>query len=223
MQLELAEAIGPTRARYPEDLRRVRAALEAWFPKLLDVAPDRRAEALAAELCADPAPAPPALRGDADGVRLLTFHGAKGLEFRHLLLSGLNAGLVPLARAAFKPTELREERRLFYVALTRAKDTLELSYHRQPDRPDVAGEPSPFLAELTTVTPDLARPPASGERPFARGDVVEHRRYGSGEVLEAGARVRVRFAGGARTFLPRLAVACLSRADADTGAPTSGA
>ena len=77
-------------------------------------------------------------------VQLMTFHGAKGLEFPVVFLAGLPAGALPLASQG-RPADVEEERRLFYVGLTRAKEELVLT---------TAGDPSPFLAELPdTVVP----------------------------------------------------------------------
>lgn len=76
-----------------------------------------------------------ALRGDAgvvtgDGVELLTFHRAKGLEFHTVFVTGLERGLVPIA-AADTASQLSEERRLLYVALSRAERELFLSWCEQ--------------------------------------------------------------------------------------------
>ncbi|HTL06357.1 MAG TPA: UvrD-helicase domain-containing protein [Gemmatimonadales bacterium] len=65
-----------------------------------------------------------------DGVTLMTLHTAKGLEWPVVVLSGLEDGLFPLARAMESQEGLEEERRLFYVGLTRAKDKLYLSWAR---------------------------------------------------------------------------------------------
>lgn len=62
-------------------------------------------------------------------VKLLTVHGAKGLEFRNVFISGLEEGLFPIIRdGETGPEEAEEERRLFYVAVTRAKERLVLSW-----------------------------------------------------------------------------------------------
>lgn len=73
-----------------------------------------------------------------DAVALMTFHGAKGLEFPAVFLYGMRKGLVPFETAAGK-TDLEEERRLFYVGMTRAKDELILT---------VSGEESGFLKNV---------------------------------------------------------------------------
>ncbi|MEX2433257.1 MAG: ATP-dependent DNA helicase UvrD2 [Acidimicrobiia bacterium] len=76
-----------------------------------------------------------ALRGEApepggDTVELLTFHRAKGLEFHTVFVTGLERGYVPIAHAE-TPAERAEERRLLYVALTRAEQCLHLSYAKE--------------------------------------------------------------------------------------------
>jgi len=65
---------------------------------------------------------------DADTVKLMTIHAAKGLEFPVVFVGGLEEGLFPNAMSINTREELEEERRLFYVAITRAKTRLYLSY-----------------------------------------------------------------------------------------------
>jgi DNA helicase II / ATP-dependent DNA helicase PcrA len=62
------------------------------------------------------------------GVRLMTVHAAKGLEFKYVFVTGLEQDLFPHARRGGEKTDNEEERRLFYVALTRAEHKLYLSY-----------------------------------------------------------------------------------------------
>ncbi|MBI3791087.1 MAG: UvrD-helicase domain-containing protein [Gemmatimonadetes bacterium] len=71
---------------------------------------------------------------DADAVTLMTMHNAKGLEFPAVFIGGLEDGLFPLARAYDDPTMLEEERRLFYVGITRAEDRLYLTRAEQRRR-----------------------------------------------------------------------------------------
>ena len=72
------------------------------------------------------------------GVTLATLHSAKGLEWNHLFLIGVADGLLPISNA----NDLNEERRLFYVGVTRAKENIQITY---------AGKPSAFLADLITA------------------------------------------------------------------------
>ena len=70
-------------------------------------------------------------RYEAGAVKLMTFHGSKGLEFPVVLLYGVRKGLVPFAGGR-DPTDAEEERRLFYVGLTRARETLILTSSQEP-------------------------------------------------------------------------------------------
>jgi DNA helicase-2/ATP-dependent DNA helicase PcrA len=75
-----------------------------------------------------------ALTADADAVTMMTVHTAKGLEYGMVCVSGLEDGLFPLARAFDDPAMLEEERRLLYVAVTRAGERLVLSWAHQRRR-----------------------------------------------------------------------------------------
>ena len=92
-------------------------------------------------------------RGDQqDVVTLSTLHAAKGLEWPHVMLVGVNEGLLPFRSEGDDMTaaRLEEERRLMYVGITRARTTLALSTlrRRKRGREIVAGEPSRFIAEM---------------------------------------------------------------------------
>ena len=88
--------------------------------------------------------------GNEAGVTLMTLHTAKGLEWPVVVLTGLEHGLFPLARAEEHPDGLEEERRLCYVGLTRAKDKLYLTWARARRRGGELrpGIPSRFLKAL---------------------------------------------------------------------------
>ena len=81
-----------------------------------------------------------------DTVKLMTLHASKGLEFETVFLIGMNQGLIPLHSQSFEQEE--EERRLFFVGITRAKDELELSYYTNPGEPGISGEYSRYLRML---------------------------------------------------------------------------
>lgn len=68
------------------------------------------------------------LNSSSNAVTLMTLHSAKGLEFPVVCISGLEMGLLPLQRSNSNLNELEEERRLFYVGMTRAEEKLYLSY-----------------------------------------------------------------------------------------------
>ncbi len=86
---------------------------------------------------------------EGDAVTLITMHSCKGLEFPHVYVVGLEDGLLPHSRSKVEGT-LDEERRLFYVAITRAMQTLMLSYclGRKKYGQTMPCHPSPFLKEL---------------------------------------------------------------------------
>ena len=83
-------------------------------------------------------------------VTLLTLHAAKGLEFRQVFIIGLDEGILPHSRSRDDPEEMAEERRLFYVGITRAKDQLYLvrAERRSTFGDYDYGEPSRFLDDV---------------------------------------------------------------------------
>ncbi len=84
-----------------------------------------------------------------DAVTLMTLHAAKGLEFQVVFITGLEEGLFPLSRSMEDPSELEEERRLFYVGITRAKKRLFLTFARRRRRfADMVNLKSRFLDEI---------------------------------------------------------------------------
>ena len=86
---------------------------------------------------------------DSDKVQLMTLHAAKGLEFPHVFLIGLEEDLLP-HRNSIEADTVEEERRLMYVGITRAKQTLTLTYSakRKSAGEMMATTPSRFLDEL---------------------------------------------------------------------------
>lgn len=82
-----------------------------------------------------------------DGIHLLTFHAAKGLEFPVVFIAGAEEGITPLDR---DDVDLEEERRLFYVAMTRAEDELQISFTKERMRYGEVHEqvPSRFISEI---------------------------------------------------------------------------
>jgi DNA helicase-2/ATP-dependent DNA helicase PcrA len=138
-----------------------------------------------------------------EGVTLMTLHSAKGLEFPAVFLTGLEEGVFPHSRSMDDSEELEEERRLFYVGVTRAEQRLWLSYalHRRIQGYGV-GEPSRFLLEVPEDQMTLlnasrsepaggraaavAAPPAAAvddDLPFRVGAKLRHARWGEGLLV----------------------------------------
>jgi len=103
-----------------------------------------------------------------DAVTLITMHSCKGLEFPHVYIVGMEEGLLPHSRSKEEGT-LDEERRLFYVALTRAMQTLTISHcaNRKKYGQSMPCHPSSFLhdlpKELVEHADELAKKPVSAE------------------------------------------------------------
>ena len=92
--------------------------------------------------------------GDPEGVQLMTVHTAKGLEWPIVAIAGLEDGLFPLGRSVEAPGGVEEERRLAYVAITRCKDRLYLTWARARRRGGqlLPGLPSRFIE---AIPPDV--------------------------------------------------------------------
>jgi DNA helicase II / ATP-dependent DNA helicase PcrA len=171
------------------------------------------------------------ISSEGGSVTLMTLHNAKGLEFSHVFVVGMEEGTFPHARS-LDEHNLEEERRLAYVGITRARETLTLTHARLRSS---WGEreyrmPSRFLSEIpdeyksgtipSTLTGAAGRGgwgvalsgragperAASGGTQYRAGERVRHDRFGEGEVVEAGAgRIVIRFGAEERTFVPEIA------------------
>ena len=142
-------------------------------------------------------------------ITLMTLHSAKGLEFPVVFITGLEDGLFPIFRALEDPRELEEERRLFYVGLTRAMEKAYLHYAPNRRRSSGAvglGMASRFLQEIpeeyldrinfhSALTRRLVKDKSSNKyklkhvrtitsfNEFERGDKVKHSIFGNGMIL----------------------------------------
>ncbi|HVF26908.1 MAG TPA: 3'-5' exonuclease, partial [Pyrinomonadaceae bacterium] len=129
-------------------------------------------------------------------VTLLTVHAAKGLEFPLVFIVGLEDGLFPHARSASDAAELEEERRLCYVAITRAEKYLYVTHamKRRVYGEEMASEPSQFLNEMPLeMMEDLSRGPSWLS--FARGSSSLESRH-TAQVLRGDTQVERKSYGG---------------------------
>ena len=94
---------------------------------------------------------------DKNKVTLMTIHSAKGLEFKHLVIAGVEEELFPSQMSTGNPKDLEEERRLFYVALTRAEKTAMISYSVNRYKWGIQNScsPSRFIKEIDSKYLDL--------------------------------------------------------------------
>ena len=139
-----------------------------------------------------------------DKVRLMTVHAAKGLEFPYVFLCGMNEGIFPTRRTRTMPA-MEEERRLAFVAMTRAQKRLYLTEAEGRDLDGAPRYPSRFILDIDPPLLEYTAPPreeliadareyiASSEQrlpdsdpagAFAVGDRVEHEIMGPGTVVD---------------------------------------
>ena len=158
---------------------------------------------------------------DTDAIKLMTIHQSKGLEFPVVFVCGLNEGIFPNSRAMreMQADGLEEERRIFYVAVTRAMDKLYLSesggfnFITKRDK-----EPSRFLEEIDDELITKLNQPKDkfGKNRFGKigfseandelsvGDTVKHKFFGTGEIIrynEKNKSYTVKFDLGVRTVI----------------------
>ena len=118
---------------------------------------------------------------DRNKVTLMTMHSAKGLEFRHVYIVGMEDTLFPSPMSSGSLRELEEERRLFYVALTRSEKQATLSYalNRYKWGNLERSNPSRFLRE---VNPQFLHYPQTGGKPFGATNLNTKKPPVSGEA-----------------------------------------
>ena len=151
---------------------------------------------------------------DTDFVNLMTLHSAKGLEFEHVFISGMEEGIFPNNQALFDQKELEEERRLAYVGFTRAKKQLFLisTQKRTYLGKTNFSKDSRFIKEIPEDFYNVIETPATPQTQqintapksylkankiqfdfnknrsnikFKHGDQVKHTKFGEGQILKA--------------------------------------
>ena len=164
-----------------------------------------------------------------DAAQLMTLHSAKGLEFKLVIMTGLEESLFPHGRSMDSISQLEEERRLCYVGITRAMQKLYITYaeSRRLHGADTFNPPSRFIKEIPTNFMDEIRPRAQtttaytrrdfasaketkykveDEIGYALGQKVLHPSFGEGIVLNyegtgEAARVHINFDGSGTKWL----------------------
>ncbi len=125
---------------------------------------------------------------DLNKVAMMTIHAAKGLEFKHVSIVGLEENLFPSQMAMQSRADLEEERRLFYVALTRAEETCALSFAQTRYRfgQVISAEPSRFIEEIDEQYVEYSNAKAAKPTPFAGGASFEQARKQWKQMPSAG-------------------------------------
>ncbi|MEK9771238.1 MAG: UvrD-helicase domain-containing protein [Nitrosomonadales bacterium] len=140
-----------------------------------------------------------------DALQLMTIHAAKGLEFNTVFITGLEEGLCPHEQSMIDPDGIEEERRLMYVAVTRARENLYLTHaqsrmlHGQTQyniSSRFLDEIPAELVKLINISNKKKLPPlntgikevnnlfgSNSEYPFKIGSLVEHAKFGTGVVI----------------------------------------
>lgn len=138
-------------------------------------------------------------KDDANRVSLMTVHSVKGLEYKDVFIVGMEEGIFPHMNSLMESSEIEEERRLAYVAITRAKDNLTIINARRRTLfgREQVNPPSRFISEISTdlldivnkkeeITPKLDVNTVLREETvdYKLGDNVYHETFGAGKVVE---------------------------------------
>ena len=136
-----------------------------------------------------------------NSLKIMTVHASKGLEFPIVFLPALEEGIFPSGKSLGNPIEMEEERRLFYVAITRAKEHLIMSFAEQRTSfkgKSLPSEPSRFLRDIrdeikvkkasikksNKAVKKKVNDSVSSVRNIKVGDLVKHKKYGKGVVVK---------------------------------------
>ncbi|PTN09748.1 ATP-dependent helicase [Mangrovibacterium marinum] len=131
------------------------------------------------------------IKEQGQGVHLLTIHASKGLEFDRVYIAGANTGIIPLAQHNNGSLNVKEEKRLLFVAMTRGKNVVEIGWHAQPTLRNAEPKPSYFLNAIPDALLDrresaaavVAEVPEQATDEWPIGCRVSHKKYGLGEIV----------------------------------------
>lgn len=131
------------------------------------------------------------IREKGSGVHLLTIHASKGLEFDRVYIAGANTGIIPLAQHNNGSMNVKEEKRLLFVAMTRGKNVVEIGWHSQPTMRNAEPKPSYFLnaipgallVQRETAAPIVETEILETAEEWPVNCAVKHKKYGVGKVV----------------------------------------
>lgn len=139
-----------------------------------------------------------------DGVIFTTMHSAKGLEFKNVYIIGVNEGTIPHEKSydldddSKKDEQIEEERRLMYVAITRAEDKLCISSPQNKYGRKVS---------VSTFIDDIKAPTKEEMDSISIGDTIYHKRFKGGTIVaKEGDSIRVKFSDGTRILNYRVCI-----------------
>lgn len=139
-----------------------------------------------------------------DGVIFTTMHSAKGLEFKNVYIIGVNEGTIPYEKSydldddSKKDEQIEEERRLMYVAITRAEDKLCISSPQNKYGRKVS---------VSTFIDDIKAPTKEEMDSISIGDTIYHKRFKGGTIVaKDGDSIRVKFSDGTRILNYRVCI-----------------
>ena len=157
------------------------------------------------------------------GVHLLTIHASKGLEFDRVYIAGANTGIIPLTQHQKGSSNLKEEKRLLFVAMTRGKNIVEIGWHAQPSIRHAEPEPSYFLNAIpeALLTRRISAASQADQLPDRQPDEwsingrVQHKKYGIGKItaIEEQQLICTFDSVGEKSFLKAFARALLTKVD----------
>lgn len=143
----------------------------------------------------------------ANYLSLMTMHNAKGLEFPFVFITGMEEGILPHARSMTNNREIEEERRLCYVAITRAREELYISYalNRYKYGHSSLSMRSRFLKEIPADLIEYFERSAQQKKEtsdYIKGDSVFHQKFGKGKVVSLeDDKISIEFITGVKHFL----------------------